>query len=45
MEITYQVNAAPWLQVQPDLQYIIHPGGSPRYGDALVIGARTVITF
>ncbi len=45
LEITYQINAAPWLQVQPDLQYIIHPGGSPRYGDALVIGARTVVTF
>ena len=45
VEITYQVNAAPWLQVQPDLQYIIHPGGSARYGDVVVIGARTVITF
>ena len=44
-EVTYQANIAPWLSVQPDLQYIIHPGGSSRYDDALVIGARTVVTF
>lgn len=45
LEITYQVNLAPWLSVQPDLQYIAHPGGSPRHGDALVLGTRTVVTF
>ncbi len=45
LEATYQVNLAPWLSVQPDLQFIIHPGGSPRNDDALVIGARTVVTF
>ncbi len=45
LEITYQVNLTPWLSVQPDLQYIIHPGGSPRYGNALVLGTRTVVTF
>ena len=45
LETTYQVNLAPWLSVQPDLQFIIHPGGSPRNDDALVIGARTVVTF
>ena len=44
-EVTYQANLAPWLSVQPDLQYIVHPGGSPRYGNALVLGVRTVITF
>ena len=45
LETTYQINIAPWLQLQPDLQYIVHPGGSPRYGDALVVGTRTVVTF
>ena len=45
LETTYQVNLTPWLSVQPDLQFIIHPGGSPRNDDALVIGARTVVTF
>ncbi len=45
LETTYEANLTPWLQVQPDLQYIIHPGGSPRDGNALVLGVRTVITF
>ncbi len=45
LELTYQVNLTPWVQVQPDLQYVIHPGGSPALGDALVLGLRTVITF
>ena len=45
VEVSYQANLAPWLSLQPDLQYIIHPGGSPRYGDALVLGLRTVLTF
>ncbi len=44
-EATYQVNLAPWLSVQPDVQYIVHPGGSPRYDNALVLGLRTVVTF
>ena len=44
-EVTYQANLTPWLSVQPDLQYIVHVGGSPRYGNALVIGVRTGITF
>ena len=44
-EITYQANLAPWLSVQPDLQYIVHPGGSARYDNALVIGVRMVTTF
>ncbi len=45
LETTYQINLSPWLSVQPDLQYIVHPGGSPRYGNALVLGVRTVVTF
>ena len=45
LEVTYQVNLTPWLSVQPDLQFIVHPGGSPQNDDALVIGARTVVTF
>lgn len=44
-EITYQANLAPWLSVQPDLQYIVHPGGSTKYGNALIVGVRTGITF
>ncbi len=44
-EITYQANLTPWFQLQPDLQYIIHPGGTSRHDDALVLGLRSVVTF
>ena len=52
IETTYQIQLAPWWTLQPDLQYIIHPGGtiappgtasnSP-IPNALVIGLRTTL--
>ena len=53
VEATYQAQIAPWWQVQPDVQYVLSPGGGVpdpnrpgrRIGDALVIGARSVVTF
>ncbi|QDU56512.1 carbohydrate porin [Aeoliella mucimassa] len=38
LEWFYLYEATPWLQLQPDLQYIVTPGGSGR--DALVVGLR-----
>ena len=55
IELTYQAKITPWWTVQPDIQYIIHPGGnvtdpSDSAGaraipDALVLGVRTTINF
>lgn len=53
VELTYQAQLTPWWQLQPDLQYIVNPGGGvlnplqpeSRIGDALVLGLRTQITF
>jgi porin len=57
IEATYQIAAAPWWRIQPDIQYIIHPGGSvasptadstqpaSAMGDALILGVRTTVTF
>lgn len=53
IEATYQAQIAPWWQVQPDVQYVLSPGGGlpdpnhpgHRIGDALVLGARSVVTF
>jgi porin len=52
LELTYQAQVTAWLQVQPDFQYVINPGGGvpnpdtgKRVGDAAVLGVRTVITF
>ncbi len=38
LEMTYTIRVAPSVQVQPDVQYIINPGGSRKIPDALVIG-------
>lgn len=52
-ELSYIAQLAPWWTLQPDIQYIIHPGGnlpnptnpaSP-VGNAFVVGVRTTITF
>lgn len=45
IEGTYQAQLTPWLVVQPDVQYIIHPGGTQDLGNAFVIGGRAVISF
>jgi porin len=53
IELTYQAQITPWLQLQPDVQYIVNPGaGIPdpsnpvqNLRNELVAGARSVITF
>lgn len=53
IELTYQAQIAPWWQVQPDVQYVINPGGtipnpdrpSRKLGDTAVVGVRTTVTF
>jgi porin len=53
VEATYQYQAAPWWQIQPDFQYVFNPGGGIVDPDAptrkvkneAVIGVRTNITF
>lgn len=36
----YLAELTPWLRIQPDIQYVIHPGGVVGRGDALVVGLR-----
>ena len=43
VELTYQHAITDWWTVQPDLQWVINPGGNAH--NALVIGLRTTITF
>ena len=52
IEATYQYAATPWLQVQPDAQYVFNPGagqinpaGTGRLKNELVMGVRTNILF
>jgi porin len=53
LEATYQAQLAPWWFVQPDIQYVLNPGGGilnpsrpdKRLADAIVFGIRTSIVF
>ena len=52
VEITYQYAVAPWLMLQPDVQYVFNPGGgiannadTERVKNELVLGVRTNILF
>ncbi len=52
-ELNYTVQIAPWWTLQPDLQYIVHPGGNVADPDdaaaavknALIAGIRSTIKF
>ena len=51
IEATYQYQVRPWLQLQPDLQYVFNPSGgvanpnnpTQRVGDEFVLGLRANI--
>lgn len=48
LELSYQGQLTSWWIVQPDLQWIIHPGARltlPEKPDALVLGLRTAIAL
>jgi len=45
IEATYLFILNSWWSLQPDLQYIIHPGGSDAVENALVLGLRTSLVF
>jgi porin len=52
-ELSYAAQIAPWWILQPDLQYIVHPGGNVpdpdnpnvTVGNAFVAGLRSTIKF
>ena len=40
VEITYRTPMTPWLTLQPDVQYVVHPSAERTRRDALVFGLR-----
>lgn len=44
-EATYQISLGPWLTVQPDVQFIVQPGGSDALKNALVVGLSASLDF
>jgi porin len=53
VELTYQAQVTPWLQLQPDLQFVINPGAglmnpdddSRQLRNEFVAGIRAITTF
>lgn len=45
VELTYLIRLSPCIALQPDIQYVLHPGGTRQYGNALVAGFRAIIDF
>ena len=53
IEVTYQIQATGWWQLQPDFQYVFNPGGgiqnpnnpAQRVGNEAIFGLRSIITF
>lgn len=43
VEAVYNAILAPWLSLQPDVQYVANPGGDPPLRDALVVGVRVKV--
>ncbi|MEM7007637.1 MAG: carbohydrate porin [Thermodesulfobacteriota bacterium] len=45
LELTYMIQATPWLQIQPDAQWIFNPSGTDDIDDALVLGFQMLLTL
>lgn len=45
LELTYQAEITPCFIVQPDVQYIINPGGATDLQNGFVIGCRASVVF
>lgn len=43
-ETTYRFTVRDWLNIQPDVQYVIHPGGRLAVANAFVVGMRFALT-
>ena len=45
MEIHYRIQATPWLQISPDVQYLIKSGPDSSTDDTVVVGLRAMFNF
>lgn len=45
LEFTHRVMITKWMYMQPDIQYIIQPGGTGNIDDSLVLGFQFGLTF
>lgn len=45
LELYYNAEIFPWLNITPDVQYVANPGGNENVGSAIVLGARVQMSF
>jgi len=45
VEMAHRIQITPWSYFQPDVQWVINPGGTGDIDDAVVIGAQFGFTF
>jgi porin len=45
LEATYQAQITKWLSIQPNVQFILDPGGTEDLNNALVVGGRVSVNF
>jgi porin len=45
LEFGHRIQLTKWSYIQPDLQYVIDPGGTGDIDDAVVLGAQFGVTF
>ena len=45
LEASYLAVISSWCSLQPDVQYILNPGGVTRQREALVLGLRLNLSF
>ncbi|WP_144107449.1 carbohydrate porin [Paraburkholderia sp. BCC1886] len=44
-EVFYSWNVIPSISLQPDLQYISHPGGTTKNSNVFIVGLKTTVQF
>lgn len=44
LELTYAHQVAPWLQIQPNLQWVLNPSADPATDNAVAFGLRITVT-
>jgi porin len=44
-ELFYGCKPCPFVALRPNVQYVLHPGGSSVYASDVVIGLETTVTF
>lgn len=45
VDLYYRLNLTPWVHIQPEVQFILDPGGTGQVADAVVGGLRVSIDF